>query len=212
MATGRGFEINSFARALPHGGARANLFSVSIPTNIIPVVGHTNTAEAIELTAKATTIPPSTIEPVEVPFYGRTFRLPGGRTFDDWETTITNDEDFKVRDSFEKWSNSINGHGTNVSSVLQGTANQGGGGGGIRNGYTTDAIVTQYGKDGDKIREYKMVDAWPHTIGEITLDWAENGTIQEFAVTWAFSWWESVATDQSGNPLSSGNNSRTTHS
>lgn len=211
MATGRGFEINSFAKALPQGGARANLFSVTIPTNVIPVVGHAKTTESIELVAKATTIPPSTIEPVEVPFYGRTFRLPGGRTFDDWETTITNDEDFLVRDFFEKWSNAINGHSTNVSSVSQSTANQRGDGG-LRGGYTTDAIVTQYGKNGDKIREYKMIDAWPHTIGEITLDWAENGTIQEFAVTWAFSWWESVATDQSGNPLSSGNNSRTTHS
>ena len=49
-----------------------------------------------------------------------------------------------------------------------------------------------------------------HTIGEITLDWAENGTIQEFAVTWAFSWWESVSTDQSGTSVS-GNNNRTTH-
>ena len=202
MATGRGFEINSFAKALPHGGARANLFSVKIPSLVAGVFYYNKTSESIELVAKATTIPPSTIEPVEVPFYGRTFRLPGGRTFDDWETTITNDEDFLVRDFFEQWSNSINGHATNKSFTNLGTFNQNGDAAG---GYTTDAIVTQYSKDGNPIREYKMIDAWPHTIGEITLDWAENGTIQEFAVTWAFSWWESVATDKTGTFSSSSN-------
>ena len=181
------FEISQFKNALPFGGARANLFRVVIPEpqDIGIDRRHKGSSDSFSLNAKATTIPPSTIEPVEVPFYGRTFRLPGGRTFDDWETTITNDEDFRVRDWMEQWSDQINSHATNLSTNLA-----------SRTGnyqYTVDAEVVQFGKNGAPIRRYIMIDAWPHTIGEITLDWSENGAIEEFPVTWAFSWWESVA-------------------
>jgi len=183
------FNINGFRDALPHGGARANLFEVEIATPIIDIGNHASAdiINKVKLNAKATTIPPSTIEPVEVPFLGRNFRLPGGRTFDDWSTMITNDEDFKVRDFFEQWSDRINSHATNQTDSISTLALQDG------QGYAVDAKVRQFGKKGDVVREYLMVDAWPHTIGEISLDWAENGTIEEFEVTWAFSWWESVA-------------------
>ena len=182
------FKINEFKNALPYGGARANMFEVRIPEpqSGLGIRGHGDkTINAMRLNTKATTIPPSTIEPVEVPFYGRTFRLPGGRTFDDWETTITNDEDFRVRDWMEQWSDQINSHTTNLSTNLASRT------GDYR--YTVDAEVIQFGKNGAPIRRYVMVDAWPHTIGEISLDWSENGSIEEFPVTWAFSWWESVA-------------------
>ena len=106
------FSAQEFASALPHGGARSNLFKVLIPTSQILDVKHdaTSLRRFISLNAKTTTIPPSTIEPVEVPFGGRTFRLPGGRTFDDWGITVTNDEDYVVRDFFEQWCNSISSH------------------------------------------------------------------------------------------------------
>ena len=178
------FSIGDFSQALTYGGARANLFKVTIPTpSALDLDGHSGSgagtsSNKFQLNAKAATIPPSTIEPVEVPFYGRTFRLPGGRTFDDWETTVTNDEDFRVRDWMEQWSDAINGHSTKQSK---------------NKSYAVDASVEQYSMNGDLIRKYIMIKAWPHTIGEITLDWSENGTIEEFPVTWAFDWWESAA-------------------
>lgn len=178
------FSATEFASALPYGGARANLFKIIVPTsNILDVTGHQGTFEKITLNAKATTIPPSTIEPVEVPFGGRTFRLPGGRTFDDWGITVTNDEDFIVRDFFEQWNNAINGHESNLSSISSLAS------------YVQDCEVHQYSKAGSLIRKYVMKQAWPHTIGETSLDWAENGTIQEFEVTFAFSWWDTSSTN-----------------
>lgn len=196
------FDINDFVRSLPYGGARANLFQVHISTpSAVNIQGHSNIDSSFSVVAKATTIPASTIEPVDVPFLGRTYRLPGGRTFDDWTTTITNDEDFKVRDFFEQWSDGMNGHSTGkAQSNLNSSAQAGAQTGGIGT-YTTDARVVQYGKSGQKVREYVMVDAWPHTIGEISLDWAENGTIEEFEVSWAFSWWESVAMNDRATSL-----------
>jgi len=184
------FSATEFASALPWGGARANLFKIEIPTaNILDANGGTGVDKLITLNAKTTTIPPSTIEPVEVPFGGRTFRLPGGRTFDDWGVTITNDEDFKVRDFFEQWNNAINGHSHNLSSNSM--TNQ--------LSYSVDAKVIQFAKNGVPIRQYVMKGAWPHTVGETSLDWAENGSIQEFEVTFAFNWWDSSATTASEN-------------
>tara|TARA_Y100000034_G_C6872079_1_gene398314 strand:+ start:254 stop:856 length:603 start_codon:yes stop_codon:yes gene_type:complete len=181
------FDINTFKQALPHGGARASLFRIHVPMPAMVLGAHSPfSSMKLALNAKTTTIPTGTIEPVEVPYFGRIFKMPGGRTFDEWTTTITNDEDFAVRDMIEQWMNAINDHSSNRASMqtsIMPGAN-----------YAVDAMVQQYGKDGILLRTYDMKGCWPSTVGEISLDWSEASTIEEFEVTWQFNWWESVAT------------------
>jgi hypothetical protein len=207
------FNINSFQNALPKGGARPSLFKVDIPLPdglALPSFGAKADAivatatgsagigvdvkpanmssERMSLTTQAATIPAGTIDPIEVNYFGRIFKLPGGRTFEDWTTTVLNDEDYSVRSVIEGWMDKINGNVTNKES---GNGSVGGSGG----NWTVPARVIQYNSQGNATRAYVMQNCWPTMVTEITLDWAEATAIETFDITWAYSHWESESVE-----------------
>ena len=61
--------------------------------------------------------------------------------------------------------------------------------------YSTDAAVTQYGKQGDILKEYQFVGLFPVDIAPIDLDWGSNDSIEEYAITFAYQYWTSDTTD-----------------
>lgn len=65
-------------------------------------------------------------------------------------------------------------------------------------GYKTDAIIQQFGKDGTVIREYTMYGAWPVSVDAIEVDWGQANAIETFGVSLAYDWW--VPTNQNGSP------------
>ena len=104
--------LSQFKSKLAGGGARPNLFEVSIPTFPTAIAeawspGDDNENGMFKFLAKATSLPASNLGNIEIPFRGRTLKVAGDRTFDDWTVTIINDEDFKLRTAFERWSNVI---------------------------------------------------------------------------------------------------------
>jgi hypothetical protein len=186
------FSVNEFRSAMTLDGARPNLFEVELKS-------PTATGEdsyKMRFMAKAAQLPGSTIGMVNVSYFGRELKFPGNRTFPDWTVTIINDEDFKLRDMMERWMNSINGHSTNERTVGFVTPGLG--------GYSVDARVKQYGKDGLTIRgassgegvikEYIFKGLFPIDVSPIELDWGTNDSIEEFTVTFAYQWWESNTT------------------
>tara|TARA_Y100000593_G_scaffold93907_1_gene190561 strand:+ start:23313 stop:23954 length:642 start_codon:yes stop_codon:yes gene_type:complete len=173
------FNISNFKDALPLGGARAGLFKIYVPSPGF-LEGHgKETSSRFALSAQASTIPAGTIEAAEVSYFGRIFKLPGGRVFDEWATTVMIDEDYVTRDFIEQWMDRINGNTTNKSTAT--------------GSYLQDLEVHQYAKTGEIVRKYILVGAWPSAVGEVALDWAEASTIQTFDVSWQFQWWESKA-------------------
>jgi hypothetical protein len=84
-----------------------------------------------------------------------------------------NDEDFTIRDSFERWHSYINSIQSNVSAVAPAT-------------YKTQANVIQYGKDGTPLRQYTYSGLFPSTISAINLDWGDTDRIEEFQVTFQY--------------------------
>jgi hypothetical protein len=106
----------------------------------------------------------------------------GNRTFQDWTITIINDEDFVVRNAFERWMNGINSHTFNVRSPLALTTTS----------YSVDGEVKQFGKTGNTLKKYKFVGLFPTDVAPIDVDWGSNDTIEEFTVTLSYQWWESV--------------------
>ena len=177
-----GFTINEFRGALAGGGARPNLFAVRInPPSGLAGLDHGGYAMA-PFMVKTTAIPGVNIGPVDVPYMGRVLKVAGNTTFDDWETTIINDEDFKVRKYVESWAELINGKADNLATSSD------------PNEYVANAEVIQYSKTGKPIRQYAMIGAFPTTIAPIELSWDSNDALEEFSVTWAFSWWETKDT------------------
>jgi hypothetical protein len=157
------------------GGARPTLFQVQFfnPATSVADV-------KVPVMVNAASLPASTLGTINVPYYGRVVKMAGDRTYDPWNVTIINDEDFLVRDALETWSTAINsaegnvrGFGTSASSA-----------------YKSDAIVTQFSKTGVAIRQYTFIGIYPSQISPIELNWGAMDQLESFQVTFQYDYWE----------------------
>ena len=179
MATTRpNRNIADFKGKLTGGGARPNLFEVQLaklPTGI----GWD--ADIFQFMCKAASLPASTIANIDVPFRGRIFKVAGDRTVDVWSITVINDEDFKLRNSFEEWMDRIAKLDNNLGATTP-------------DSYMVDAEVFQLGR-GSKInssgnggsnnavlKQYKMQSIFPTSLSAIDLSYDTGDTIEEFTV------------------------------
>ena len=81
--------LSQFKAKLIGGAARPNLFEVSIPTFPSSVQGDWGPGDDSEngifkFLCKAATLPASNVATVDIPFRGRSLKVAGDRTFDDW--------------------------------------------------------------------------------------------------------------------------------
>lgn len=186
MATLR--RIQDFKSALAGGGARPNLFEVTIPN--FPVAALQSTPGASwgneEITkfnfmCKATNLPASNVASIDVPFRGRILKVAGDRTFDPWTITIINDTDFKLRHSFEKWMNYLSKLDNNTGYIDPAS-------------YQADMVVYQLGRDVDgtrksgatgnvsTLRSAKLFGTFPTNVSALDLSYESTDTISEFTV------------------------------
>lgn len=184
------FDITEFRGQMIGDGARPNLFACEIGG--LPGSGgnlnDSNATTKFNFMCRAAQLPGSTVNAVPVNYFGRELKFAGNRTFTEWTVTIINDEDFVVRNSIERWMDSINSHRRNIRASNYIKPEE----------YQKDAFVVQYGKAGTGtpgagngiIKKYKFVGMFPIDLSPIELDWGANDTIEEFAVTFAYQWWE----------------------
>lgn len=170
-------RIDEFRAVFSGGGARATQFKVMLtfPT----WVAGTDAAIKGEFLVKATSLPSSNIQPIDVPFRGRPIKIAGERVFQNWNVSVLNDNDFLIRNAMERWSKGILDH-SSVNGRLAPSS------------YETDMIVQQLDRNDNPIKEYKFFNCWPQTIGEIQLDFAATTTIEEFPVEFSVDYWEVV--------------------
>jgi hypothetical protein len=159
------------------GGARSVLFEVRIPG-----------VEKFTAMTKAATLPGRTITAVEVPYFGQMYKVPGDVTYTEWTTTIINDEDFLCRNYIENWMNQISTHISNVRTLPPISLEQ-------------NLEVIQYSKNGSPIKSYKLIHAWPTELAEIDLGWENSNQIEEYTVTWAYTFWEATTVESSTTAL-----------
>jgi len=164
------FNINQFKSELVGGGARPTLFQVQI-TNPID-----DGADAkVPFLVRSAAIPESTVGQVELPYFGRQVKYAGDRVFGDWAVTVINDEDFAIRNTMEAWMNAINSHDSNLRALPQ--------------DYKSNALVTQFSKDGSPLRTYVFEGIFPIAIDSIALDWDQRDVIEEFGMTFQYDMW-----------------------
>ncbi len=180
-------SLSQFKSRLAGGGARPNLFEVSIPSfpsAIVDAWGSGDQSEngTFKFLCKAAALPASNTPSIPVPFRGRQLKVAGDRTFDPWTVTIINDEDFQLRTAFERWAN--------VISKLDDAT-------GVTNpsSYMTDAFVQQLGRGAERfattnsggqsavLRTYKFFDIFPTSISEIALSYDDGDQLETFTVS-----------------------------
>ena len=189
------FTVSSFKSALSRagGGARPALFKVTIDHSAYP--GESLDSNETIL-VKAASIPPANIAPLAVYYHGRAYKWTGMRTFDNWTTTILNDESFSIRNKISEWMRDISGkmNGERSNSFGDPTST----GGTYLDG---NATVTQLTTDGDNAQTYKFYNLWPTELSEIAVDWSSD-MIQEYTVTWCYDYWSSGTGSNSTNLVS----------
>jgi len=205
--------LSKFQSKLQGGGARPNLFEVSIPD--LPDAAKNSTPKAtwgseeqenFSIMCKAAQLPASTIASIDVPFRGRTLKVAGDRTIENWNITIINDEDFAIRNAMEAWMNAIAKLSNNTGAVNPSS-------------YMTDAYVYQLGRgyssgrfskansgtdDGETItplKSFKFLDIFPVSVSAIDLSYDSGDTIEEFTVEFAVQSFESLSDDATGVAL-----------
>jgi len=176
------FSVNEFRSQMTGDGARPNLFEVSMP--FPGFASPANAQTKLTFMCKTAQLPGSTVGVVPVNYFGRELKFVGNRTFADWTISVINDEDFIVRNAFERWMNGINSHNFNVRNPLALAPL----------GYSVDSEVTQFGKQGNTLKKYRFIGVYPTDITPIDVDWGSNDTIEEFSVTLTYQWWDAVDT------------------
>ena len=173
------FSVTEFKSNLKQGGARPSLFKVELlyPSGVI------NPPTRSEFLIKGASIPASNIGTHEVFFHGKSIKVAGDRTFDTWDTTIINDEDFGIRKALEQWMNLIANHKLNNRNRQYSISE------GENVDYKKILTVSQFSKKGDNIKQYKFINAFPTALSPITLDWGAS-EIEEFTCTWTYDYWE----------------------
>ena len=185
------FAVTEFKSNLKQGGSRPSLFNVEFqyPSGISARPSPPNRASFL---VKSTTIPASTIGSYDVFYHGKAIHVAGDRSFDTWDTTIINDEDFGIRNTLEKWMAAISDHKLNTRDKLTFPS--------MSEGdvapYKSTLKVRQFSKAGKELRAYRFIGAWPSALSAIPLDWATQ-EIEEFTCTWMYDSWRTIDTDPS---------------
>jgi hypothetical protein len=192
--------LSNFKSTLKGGGARPNLFEVTIPEFPAYVTKDGEMLKDLSFMCKTANLPASNVASIDVPFRGRTLKVAGDRTFDPWTLTIINDEDFKIRHAMEMWMNGISKLSNNT-----GASNP--------NSYMTDAYVYQLGRGSsgqietttavpdagqgriqttkaNVLRSYRFYDIFPTAVSEIALGYDTENTIEEFTVEFQVQYFE----------------------
>lgn len=169
--------VDDFKSKLVGGGARPNLFKATV--NFPAIAG--GDVELTSFLIKGAQLPASTIGAINVPFRGRQVLIAGDRTFEPWTITVINDTDFKVRNAFERWMNSINQHRANT---------------GLTNpiDYQADMQVAQLDKAGNEVKVYNFRGTFPTAVSAIDLSYESTDAIEEFTVELQVQYWESDTT------------------
>ena len=195
--------LSNFKSRLAGGGARNNLFEVTLPS--FPGAasdfwgeGENESNTKMSFLCKAAVLPASNVAEIPVAFRGRILKVAGDRTFDPWTVTIINDEDFGLRTSFEAWMNKLS-----KLNVATGVTKP--------NSYMTNAYVKQLGRGKERfstenvgnessvLRTYKFYDIWPTNVSEIALGYDQSDSIEEFTVTFAVQYFTIGEAEESGS-------------
>ena len=176
-------NVSSFLQKVRQG-VRPNMFEVQLkfPGQIgLSSGGDDN---LLTLMCKSAALPASNVGVIEVPFRGRTVKIAGDRTFDNWTATFINDKKMEVRSRFEEWLMAVNEHEGNKTKAPNGVD---------PTQYTVPVQVKQLEKNeeegGRVLRQYKLHYAFPTSVSAIDLAYDSNDQIEEFSVEFQYSYW-----------------------
>jgi len=141
---------------------------------------------------KTTRLPDFTINEIQSDIQGNIYKIASTKVIADWSVEFNMDDKNLLRSKFIKWSQLITNptskkdHGSPVD-VSNG-------------GYFRDITIKHLNGQGNSTMEYKLLGAWPKTVGEVSLDYS-NKAIATFEVTFSYQSYEVKYNNQFNNEV-----------
>ena len=125
---------------------------------------------------RSTSLPASQIDQIPIAYQGLTYKIGSTHTFADWSCTYNIDGNSDIRHFFLQWASLIHNPITNRHCSPS--------------RYFGKVFLSHVNGHGQTIQEYKLIGAWPSTVGEVSLDYSEKGNVASFQVTFQYQWHE----------------------
>ena len=161
-------QISQLRQQISSGLARTNRWRVLVD---FPAYAGTNAdGYQASVLARSTNTPASTVGIIDLAWGGRQIPIPGDRTYEEFDITFIGVNDMNVYNAFQRWSENINGSGSN-----RGLTNLGD----IFSDFTLQLMDTN-----DNItKTYVLHDGWPAVVGQMSMDAGEMDGYATFIVT-----------------------------
>ena len=166
------FNVERFKSALTNGGARPNQFMVqlSFPTY---VTGASLAIARAPFLVSVAELPGQTVNPAIVQYRGREVKFVGDRVYAPWTITVLNDAEMSIRNAVEQWMGGMEDY-ANKFGRLQPSE------------YQRDMQVFQLDRNGNALKSYNIVNAFPVDLSPVALDFGANDQISSFTVTFQY--------------------------
>lgn len=164
-------SIHDFMNKLK-SGVRPNRFEVIITfPSYAGGSGESLTSSAL---VTAASLPGDNLGVIEQSFRGgRKLKIPGDRTFDEWNCTIVNDGEMSIYNAMKKWQNAMSSYDSNIMPEIADMYSQ--------------VEINQLNTNDETIHTQTIKLAWPSVVAPIELSYDSNDTLSTFEVTWQYS-------------------------
>lgn len=152
--------------------ARAYLFKVYFTSAPVDITGGETLTSYL---VRSTSLPESTIDPIEVPYQGQVQKIGSTHTFAEWEVTFNLDYAAQLRKSFIEWQRFIHDPQTNFHNIPA-----------IYYGEIKAQLLTGQGLP---ILTYTINQAWPSAVGALEVA-QDSKEVAQFSVTFNYNWHE----------------------
>lgn len=174
MSTITNHKLSEFINAFK-GGLRPNRFTMFFSPDIAPL---TTILSKLKSDAdphpgffiRAASLPQVTTTPIELPYRGRVYKIPGQRTFATWEITVLDDTN-NLWAVFMNWANTIQSNVDNTTAAATTWAS-----------LMCNATVQQLNFNGVKEKEITLFKTWPSEISEVKLSQDDPESLCSFNV------------------------------
>lgn len=184
-----GFDPQSVMDVVNQNVTRPYNYSITIrlPDRLKDFLGLLS----IDTSVKASSLPKLTVDHRDLRYKGRTIKIPDKVSYPGtWSCTFYLDDAYFVRDAIEKWMMMFDTYysGANDSSSVFGMISNFIGA--VKDGpAVSTATVTQDSKIGTAIQEYEFIGLFPISIEEMPLADDRIGQVNEFTVTFGYSYY-----------------------
>jgi hypothetical protein len=154
-------------------------------------LANTNFGEDTLIYVETATLPGRAITNVQVPFMGLQFNIPGTATYpgsESYAVTFRCDQDYNIRAALENATFNTFDDGTSTGDF---------------NIARNSSVITMnlLNKSGSTVRQYTLYGAYVVSIGDLSYNLGDGGTIQTVPTTLAYQYWRVTTTGSSPTVL-----------